>query len=202
MRLLLFSDLHCDATSAKRLAELAEAEKVDFVVGAGDFANQRRGLRICLDILRNIERPTILVAGNNESTDELRAACADWPAATVLHGTAKTVQGTTFFGLAGGIPVTPFGTWSYDFSDTQATALLAECPRECILVTHSPPYGWVDVSSQGKNLGSSAIRDAVIRLRPKLVVCGHIHGSAGKDIRNEQTDIVNAGPAGVIWDLA
>ncbi|HAN97231.1 MAG TPA: hypothetical protein DCQ98_07280, partial [Planctomycetaceae bacterium] len=33
MRLLLFSDVHCDATAASRLVELSE--RVDVVVGAG-----------------------------------------------------------------------------------------------------------------------------------------------------------------------
>jgi predicted phosphodiesterase len=84
MRLLLFSDLHCDAASAKRLVELAEAENVDIVVGAGDFANQRRGLRICLDILQNIERPMILVAGNSDCSRNW------WSAATSTAARERT----------------------------------------------------------------------------------------------------------------
>ena len=69
-----------------------------------------------------------LVAGNNESTAELAAACNDWPAATVLHGSSVTLAGQTFFGLGGGVPVTPFGSWSYDFSEEQAAELLRPCP--------------------------------------------------------------------------
>jgi len=77
MKLLLFSDLHCDAAAALRLVELSQ--EVDVVVGAGDFANQRRGLNVCLDVLRGIERPLVFVAGNNESTEELLEACTKWP---------------------------------------------------------------------------------------------------------------------------
>ena len=46
----------------------------------------------------------ILVAGNNESTDELRDACRTWDSAQVLHGTGVTLNGASFFGLGGGIP--------------------------------------------------------------------------------------------------
>ena len=34
-----------------------------------------------------------------------------------------------------------------------------------------------------------------------LVVCGHIHGSAGQIDRLGVTIVINAGPDGIIWDL-
>ena len=136
-------------------------------------------MRVCLDVLRALDKPAVLVAGNNESTEELTTACRDWPKAHVLHGSAVTVAGMTFFGLGGGIPVTPFGSWSYDFTEEQAHALLAGCPKGCVLVSHSPPKGAVDVDSRGRSLGSVAVREAVLGLEPMLVVCGHIHACAG-----------------------
>ena len=81
----------------------------------------------------------------------------------------------TFFGLGGGVPVTPFGAWSYDLTEEEAGGLLASCPEGCVLVSHSPPKGAVDVSSRGQSLGSVAVRRCVERARPALVVCGHIH---------------------------
>ena len=56
--------------------------------------------------------------------------------------------------------MTPFGPWSYDFTEEQAAELLAGCPRGCVLVSHSPPKGTVDVDSRGRSLGSVAVRDA------------------------------------------
>jgi Icc-related predicted phosphoesterase len=200
MKLLLFSDLHADADAARRLVERSGG--VDVLVGAGDLGNVRRNLRVCLDVLRAADRPTVLVAGNNESTDELVRACRDWPSAHVLHGSSVSVGGVVFFGLGGGIPVTPFGSWSYDFTEEQAEGLLADCPAGCVLVSHSPPKGAVDQSSRGQSLGSVAVRSAVKRLRPALVVCGHIHGSAGKQAMVGPTPVVNAGPDGVEWLLS
>jgi Icc-related predicted phosphoesterase len=126
MKLLLFSDLHASADAARRVVERSGA--VDVCVGAGDFGNVRRMLQGCIDLLSVIDKPTVLVAGNNESTEELVAACKSWPAARVLHGSSVTIDGVTFFGLGGGVPVTPFGAWSYDFSEEQAAGLLAKCP--------------------------------------------------------------------------
>jgi Icc-related predicted phosphoesterase len=195
----MFSDLHVDLAAAKRIVE--NARHVDVVIGAGDFGNVRRNLQRCIDALKAIEMPTVLVAGNNESTEELIAACRNWPSAHVLHGSSVTIANVTFFGIGGGIPVTPFGSWSYDFTEDEARALLAKCPPTCVLVSHSPPHGAVDLSSRGQHLGSIAVREAVERLSPLLVVCGHIHGSAGHESMIGETPVVNAGPEGVGWQL-
>ena len=199
MKLLLFSDLHTDTSAATRIVGLAEG--ADVVIGAGDFANARHGISTCVEILSRIRVPTVLVPGNNESYEELDAACVTWRNATVLHGTGIEIDGVPFFGIGGGIPITPFGAWSYDFSEADAAHLLRGCPVGAVLVSHSPPKGAVDLSSSGRNLGSTAVRDAVIRVRPQLVVCGHIHGSAGQQVMLGSTPVVNAGPSGVEWTL-
>ncbi len=199
MRLLLFSDLHCDRAAARRLVE--RAANADVVVGAGDFASVRRGIETTIEVLRAIERPAVLVPGNNETLDELRTATNGWDGAHVLHGDGVVLDGVPFFGLGGGVPITPFGSWSYDFSDEEATKLLASCPDGAVLVSHSPPKGAGDLDGQGRSLGSHAVRDATLLKRPRLVVCGHIHASAGGDVLLGETPVVNAGPGGVEWTL-
>ena len=199
MRLLLFSDLHCDADAAASIVQ--RARSFDVIIGAGDFATARRGLQPVIDILATIKTPAVLVPGNSESFEELRDACRDWPAAHVLHGTAATVGNEKFFGMGGGVPVTPFGSWSYDFSEAQAEQLLAACPGACVLVSHSPPNGCLDLASNGASVGSTATRAAIERLRPRLVVCGHIHASAGRTEEIGTSVVVNAGPRGVEFQL-
>jgi len=111
------------------------------------------------------------------------------------------IHGITFYGLGGGIPVTPLGAWSYDFDEEQARALLTRCPPNAVLVSHSPPKGVVDRSSSGQSLGSVAVREAMDRTRPRLVVCGHIHASGGRSEVVDGVAVVNAGPSGMIWTL-
>jgi Icc-related predicted phosphoesterase len=174
----------------------------DVVIGAGDFATVRRGIDKTLYILREITKPTVVVPGNGETLEELQAACADWPAVQVLHGNGVTIDGVAFYGLGGAVPVTPFGSWSFDLSEEQARELLAPCPLGAVLISHSPPKGAVDVSSSGQSLGSVSVREAMIEKQLPLVVCGHIHESAGKLARVNATTVWNAGPQGLIIDLA
>jgi Icc-related predicted phosphoesterase len=199
VKLLLFSDLHGDVEAARRLVTLASG--VDAVVGAGDFGNAHYGVADCIPVLSQIDVPAVLVPGNNETFDELADACRDWKSATVLHGAGVAIHGVPFFGVGGGIPVTPFGDWSYDFTEAEGEALLADCPENAVLVSHSPPKGVVDVASSGRSLGSEAVREAIRRTHPYLVICGHIHASAGQTRALGTTTIINAGPGGVLFDL-
>jgi Icc-related predicted phosphoesterase len=199
MKLLAFSDLHNDIRTAEKLVELSNT--VDAVVAAGDFCVARQGLDEIIAALSAIQKPTILVPGNSESNEELLHACRLWECAHVLHGAQVTIQEITFYGIGGGIPITPFGAWSYDFSENEAFDLLRNCPTGGVLVSHSPPWGVLDVSSGGRKLGSRAVRETINRKHPELVVCGHIHGSAGQIERIDRTTVINAGPRGMIWEL-
>ena len=196
VRLLCFSDVHSDRRAARNLVD--RAADADVVVGAGDFCDMRRGLDRTIGILSAIDTPTVLVPGNAESAEELRTACADWDAAHVLHGSGATVAGQPFYGIGGGIPVTPFGAWSWDFTEEQAAALLADCPDNAVLVSHSPPQDCVDRDSGGRHLGSTAIREAIEARALPLVVCGHIHNSWEQTATLGATTILNAGPAGIV----
>ena len=193
MRILAFSDLHRDLDQAARLVEMSA--DADVVIGAGDFASVHEGLEPAIDALAGIETPTVLVPGNNETDDALRAAAESWPAATVLHGERTDVDGVEFFGLGAGIPITPWD-WSFDLSDEEATERLAACRQGAVLVVHSPPYGHADASSAGDHLGSAAILAAIEDVQPRLAVCGHIHESWGERSRVGQTEVVNLGPDG------
>lgn len=199
MKLLVFSDLHCHTGYAKGIVE--KAANADVIIGAGDFATVRRNIHKTIDILKNIQIPTVVVPGNNESLEELQQACEGWNSVHILHGNAIEIAGWPIFGIGGGIPVTPFGSWSYDFSEKEAAELLQNCPAEAIIISHSPPKGAVDVSSSGQSLGSTAVYETILNKNPKLVVCGHIHESGGQKTHIQQTLVINAGPEGQIIEL-
>ena len=199
MKLLVFSDIHADLHAASNLVR--RSADVDVVVGAGDYGMPRQGLGEMISALMKIEKPTALVSGNCENTGDLKSACLGWQNAHVLHGEQITIDGMPFYGIGGGIPITPFGSWSYDFSEDEASHLLKDSPSGGVLISHSPPKGILDISSVGRRLGSTALRDAIINKNPLLVVCGHIHASAGQIDRFGETTVINAGPKGIIWDL-
>ena len=198
MRLLVFSDLHRDRDATRSLVE--RSGDADVLIGAGDFAVMRHGIDDVIEILKDIDRPTVLVPGNGESDAELRDACEGWEAAHVLHGEGVTLDGISFYGIGGGVPVTPFGEWSFDLTEDEAEAMLAACPENGVFVSHSPPYGHVDESG-GRHLGSHAVLETIERVSPRLVVCGHIHGCWRQSSTMGRTMVLNAGPEGHLLEL-
>jgi len=194
VRILAFSDLHRDLGQAAELVEMSA--DADVVIGAGDFASVHEGLEETIDALAPITTPTLLVPGNNETVDALRAAAgAEWSAATVLHGEGTAIDGVEFFGLGAGIPVTPW-EWSFDLDDEAATQMLAPCPEEAVLVLHSPPRGHCDSAGGDTHFGSPALAAAIEAKRPRLAVFGHIHESWGCESELNGTPLRNLGPKG------
>ncbi len=197
MKILAFSDVHRAVPAARQL--VAASQAADLVIAAGDFTNHRKDLAGALALLAGMKTPLIMVPGNNESEDELRAAA---PAgATVLHGETVEIDGLRVFGLGYAVPETPFKDWSCDLNEAEAAALLTPCKDVDILISHSPPKGVVDVTAQGVSLGSRAVLDAIHRAQPPLVVCGHIHDSWGQRAMVGNSCVVNLGPVGTWFDL-
>lgn len=199
MRILCVSDLHADLAACAGVVD--RSGSVDAVVFAGDFARQHRLLRETIDALRPITTPCVLVPGNNERPEDLRAECDGWPAARVLHGSGCVIKGVPFWGLGAGVPVTPFGSWSYDLSEDQARSMLTGVTAGGVLISHSPPKGHADRTSAGHSAGSVAVLEAIKHARPALVVCGHIHDSWCSDERIGPTRVVNAGPRGIVVEI-
>ena len=198
MRILAFSDLHVDTAQAERLA--SASSDADVVLGVGDFASVHSGLVETIEALRSIEKPTVLVPGNNETDEALREACDGWRGAVVLHGEATEIDGVPFFGLGAGVPVTPWD-WSFDLTEEEAAGKLAGCPADCVLAVHSPPRGHVDTSSGGEHLGSVAILESIREKRPRLALCGHIHEAWGQRSRIASTEVINLGPEGATVEV-
>lgn len=79
-----------------------------------------------------------------------------------------------------------FGDWAFMKSAGELAELYAAIPEGIdILVTHQPPYRHGDRfdhpgTAGAEHLGSTELLSAIGRIRPRLVVCGHLHGGFGR----------------------
>ncbi len=197
MQIVAASDLHLDRDAAEAL--VAVTDQVDLLIVAGDFAQRREGLAPYMAIFEPVADRAVFVAGNNESVEELRAASS----ATVLHGEVAERGGVRIAGIGGAIPPLPPLPWaSWDIAEADAAELLSPITSCDVLVSHSPPQGVADRHLAMGHIGSTAVRDAAERLRPKFLLCGHVHDDWGTQGDIGDTRVINLGPAPVFLEVA
>jgi Icc-related predicted phosphoesterase len=102
-----------------------------------------------------------------------------------------------------GSPVTPLYGGAFGLSSAKdRKRLYAQISEDIdVLISHGPPYGILDLAP-GSHLhqGCGELLDAVMRVRPKLHVLGHVHGAYGV-FQTEHTTFVNASLLGLHGDL-
>lgn len=78
-----------------------------------------------------------------------------------------------------------FMDWAFMKDEVQLAAIYSQIPDDTnVLVSHQPPYGYCDtIEKRGECLGSIALLDAMKRVKPEILICGHIHGGYGKTSR-------------------
>lgn len=79
-----------------------------------------------------------------------------------------------------------FMSWAFMKTPAELAEYYATIPTGVdILVTHQPPYGSGDsvlnlATGQMEHIGSPELRDAIARIQPKVVICGHLHRGYGQ----------------------
>ena len=119
---------------------------------------------------------------------------------TLLIDEATTVEGLKIWGT----PWQPwFHNWAYNFpqydkiSGYVAKNKWAEIPNDTdIILVHGPPYMALDkvlrpYEGEDPHVGCPHLRERILEIKPKLVVCGHIHEGYGRTYIND-TLVVNA----------
>jgi Icc-related predicted phosphoesterase len=195
MKIVSFGDVHMAIQAMAKIAvELATA---DLIVLSGDLTNVG-GVAEARRVVEAARAycPTVLALPGNldrpEVIDFLRAEQMS------LHGESRRFGDLGFFGC-GGSNITPFHTpLEYQDEELRATiehayATVRDAPLR-IMVCHTPPYGTkVDRLTDGRPVGSPAVRQFILEQQPHVCITGHIHESAGVD-HIGRTPILNAGP--------
>lgn len=79
-----------------------------------------------------------------------------------------------------------FGFWAFMKPDSELAPFYAAIPDDVnVIVSHQPPYGFCDQvadfgSRRLRNEGSRELLKAIDRVKPRVVICGHIHEGHGQ----------------------
>lgn len=96
-----------------------------------------------------------------------------------LQDSEVTIDGVKFYGS----PWQPeFYDWAFNLPRGEKLAQKwSKIPGNTdILITHGPVYGLLDYAPHGGHVGCEELYRRVFDVKPKIHVCGHIHGAYGQ----------------------
>ena len=193
----------CISDTHELHAEL-DIPDADIFIHAGDYTMFSRRAAAILDFNEWLgelpHRHRLVVPGNHEfylEADPLRRGLITY-AITLVNETVE-VMGLKIWGS----PVTPLANTAFGLPSPRDRArLYATIPEDVdIIISHGPAYGILD-SPPGSSYhnGCPELLKAVTRLKPKAVICGHVHGAQGV-VEKDGTLYVNAAMLGQDGDL-
>ena len=129
-------------------------------------------------------RHKIVIAGNHDRLfdDQPKLARSHLTEAIYLQDSGVTLEGLKFWGS----PVNSVGgDWAFSremlVKIKKHWALIPEDTE--VLITHEPPFGTLDKAHVlAKHRGCQHLLANLLRVRPRLHVFGHVHGSHGKEV--------------------
>jgi Icc-related predicted phosphoesterase len=212
MRILSAGDLHGDSGLAKKLAEKAKKENVDLVILCGDLTEGDEKTDNLIGPFLKQGKKVVLVPGNHESI-----ATADFLSKVYgiknLHGYGIKVFDTAhgdknkdkrYIGLFGASGVN-IGIHQVSDKDTYDMLMKGhhyiEDAEVKIMVSHVHPAGTKIEKFTQFFEGSKALRRAIDKLQPDIMLCSHVHEAEGLEEKIGKTRVINVGSKGKVFEV-
>jgi len=199
LKILAAAEIEGSSAVAKKLAEKAARENVDLVVLCGDITGMTESKNI-IKPFKDKNKKVLLIPGNHDSF-----ATADFLAELYgvrnIHGYSVKYDEVGFFGAGGALEVGPLGqVTEKELMETleKAHSGLKGIEKK-IMVTHMHPSK--SLSEFSGVAGSEAIRRAVLKFKPAVLLHGHIHEAAGMEENIGSTRVINVGREGKIIEI-
>lgn len=169
----------------------------DVLIHAGDISG--RGLeKEVKDFLNWFSKQAythkIFIAGNHdfyfERNNEQTIKSIIPKNVIYLNDSSINIEGIKFYGS----PITPF-FYNWAFNRRRGAEIKKHwdlIPNDVdVLITHGPPFGMLDKTKQGDEVGCKELSQAINTIKPKYHIFGHIHEAYG-NYQNADTHFINA----------
>jgi Icc-related predicted phosphoesterase len=195
LRILAAGDIHGDSSLTKKLAEKAEKENVDLVILAGDITSPIDSKNL-IKPFQERKKKVLLIPGNWDSLETIDFL-AEFYGMKNIHGYSIKYKDVGIFGAGG---ARGFNVSDKELFETlkKGNSALSGLKKK-IMVTHMHAKGTGSEFSGFE--GSHAIRKAIEKFQPDLLLHSHIHEAEGIEDKIGKTRIVNVGRSGKILEI-
>ena len=191
MKVLIFVDLHDDDQSFLALKE--KAKSVEIILGAGDYSLFGHNLREVLEKINSLNKPTYLIHGNHESSQEMINCMKGLKNLIFIH--KKQVKYKDLL-------ITGYGGDGFSEIDVEAEIFFKSLKNKGgIILFHGPPFATALDELIFGHVGNESYNLIIEDFKPKLVVCGHLHENFKKSDSIGESIIINPGPDGEVLNV-
>ncbi len=199
MKIYTFCDVHGDNRLIHRALKKINSENPDIVIFGGDISEFEQNLSSLLKTFSSLPMPFVIIPGNHEDPEELKEMCKKFKNIIYLHNSAYKFRDVLIIGSGGGgfsSKDSVFEKYSKRFEKS------FERERKIIFVTHAPFYGTkLDKLPIIGHVGNKSYREFIIKFKPKIAICGHLHENFEISEKFKDTLMINPGPVGRILEL-
>ena len=200
MKLLAFVDIHGSLKALEKIK--VKAKGADIIVCAGDISIFENNLDTLLSELNKLNKPVLIIPGNHEDDNDLKELTERFSNITDIHKKSFIKENYLFIGYGG----SGFSMVDKEFIKTgkkfeKTVKKSSKDNKKIILVTHAPPYKTKIDKIMGEYCGNKSIKNFILKVKPDLVISGHLHENAGKEDKIKKTKIINPGPFGKIINI-
>jgi len=198
VRILAAGDFHGDKIAAEKAAKRALDEKADLIILNGDLVEEDNTEGVLYHFVKT-GKPVLLVPGNHDwfATDFLAAKYK----VKNLHGKSSQYEDVAIFGCGGAnIGLNMLSEKEIYDTVNQAHEKVKKVSKK-LLVSHNHPSGSIMETFSEFVKGSIGLRKAIEKIKPDIVICGHVHEAEGIEEKIGSTRVINAGKKGVLIDL-
>ena len=176
MRIYAVADIHGKLSRLGRIQKNIGQHRPDVLVVAGDITNFRRASTV-IKQLNKLSVPVLAIRGNTD-LPRVDGLLDNFSNTVGLHLKKHAIEGIQFAGIGGTIPL-PFRSQVGFYEDRVLKKLSRLVNQSSIVVAHPPPWGVLDKAFNRFHAGSKGLYRLIRKYQPRLLICGHIHESAG-----------------------
>lgn len=195
MKILAFVDMHGSHEALEKIKE--KSKEADVIVCAGDLSIFENNLEEIFFKLSKLNKTVLVIPGNHESEDDLKQITVFFNNIEDINKKSYVKDDCLFLGYGGG---------GFSMIDEEFEKISKKFEKEIekhenkkiILVTHAPPYKTKIDKIMDEHCGNKSLKNFILKVKPDLVISGHLHENAGKEEIVGKTKLINPGPYGKI----
>jgi len=203
LKILAIGDLHGDSRQASKLAEKAKKQKVDLVILSGDLTFAETNIDYLVGPFAKKKLDVLIIPGNHETLATANFLTKLYsPKVKNIHGKGLKFHDPSheigIFG-AGGANIGLFQLSEKEIYDTLKKGFnkIKKIEKK-IMVTHVHPSKSLMAKLSTWVPGSEGVRKAILRFKPDIAICSHVHEAEGIEEKIGKTKVINVGKKGKI----